>query len=98
MKTGLIFLLTGVFLIGILLFLTKPAISNSTVDIHLYDTLYVIEPAAVFLFSGLFMITLFFLGCTIETKFKNQIYLILLFVLLAADIYYMIRLTNPSSI
>jgi hypothetical protein len=97
MKTGLIFLLSGLFLLTIFLLLTQATIFESSIDIHLYDAYYVIDMTAVLLFTGLFLLTLFFLGYTVATKFKKQIYLFTLFVLVAVDIYYVIRLTNPNS-
>ncbi|HEY0680679.1 MAG TPA: hypothetical protein VGD17_20510, partial [Chitinophagaceae bacterium] len=84
-----------ILVISILFMIYIPAsFADSTVDIHLYDTMYVID-----LFTFIFLAIAFF-GTIISiveiiiSKGKNRTALILLAIFMAVDIYYFISFSR----
>lgn len=87
MKVALLFFLTGICLLLLFFFKSKPWFSSSTVDIHLYDTYFVIS---YFSFAGFIVFllgTFFSIGGIIGTHFHNKHFIFLALAFIAVDFF-----------
>lgn len=97
MKLGFVFLILGIIILIFLKFMLKHFIGLSfwiwpeTVDVHVYDTKYVVNGFDFFTPIVLFLGTLFLIGAVLGTKLRNRTVLILLILMLAVDTYVVIR-------
>jgi len=69
MKTAIVFLVIGIFLVVLFSF-KNVQFTQSTVDIHVHDTVFVFHYFHIGLLSLLFLATLFCIGGIIGTKFQ----------------------------
>ena len=92
MKTALVFLVIGIVLLINLGSKNHGTFRKSTVDIHLYDTYFILNYFSFFIAILLILGTLFFFGGTIGTLFKNKNYLFPLLIFTMIDSYFIIRL------
>lgn len=87
MKTALAFLLVAISLLSLIWWRLDVYDSKSAVDIHFHDTYFVIYRPYIILVIFLFLGTIFSLGGTIGTRFRNKIFLIALIIFVAIDGY-----------
>ena len=86
MKTAIIFLLAGIAVLAFFYVKTPVTFNQSTVDIYVHDTYFIITN--LIFFTAIFMSlgTLFSIGGVLGTGCRNRFFLILFIVLLLADI------------
>ncbi|HMJ46961.1 MAG TPA: hypothetical protein VK498_06500 [Ferruginibacter sp.] len=65
MKTAFIFLFSGFLFLLLLKLILKIVVRSSTIDIHFYDTYFIIDTKTLLLVMGLFLAGLFFIGLAI---------------------------------
>ena len=87
MKTALIFLAIAVLLLVLLYSQVDVWIGNSTIDIHVHDTYFVVVRWEVILVIILFLGTFSSLGGVIGTRFHNKFFLIVFILFIAVDLY-----------
>ena len=92
MKTALIALFLGVLSLILIYSVLNVHITKSSVDIHLYDTYYVLDYRYVFAFLLLYLGTLFSIGGLFGTQFKNKSFWILIVLFLLADAFYFLTI------
>lgn len=90
MKGAFIALFIGLALLVLLYSKLKIDKSEGTIDIHLYDTYYVVSYAVAITFALLFLATCFSVGGLIASVFKSRIFWILTVLLLSIDAYYIV--------
>ncbi|HEY6953631.1 MAG TPA: hypothetical protein VI385_00230 [Flavisolibacter sp.] len=86
MKTALVFL-AGAILLLVLVLWNDVHFTNDTVDLHFYDTYFIVANSQVVLVIISFPGTLSSLGGVVGTRFRNKFFLIALMVFLLADAY-----------
>jgi heme/copper-type cytochrome/quinol oxidase subunit 1 len=87
MRTGLLFAILGLLLLVLLLSRGGMQLTASTVDIHLFDTYFVMT---YFHFVLLFMMVLgsfFSIGAVVGTRFRNAYFLGMLLLFVLADTF-----------
>lgn len=94
MKTALIFLAIGVILLIAIVSGKGSKFRRSAVDIHLHDTYFILSYFSFSITILLILATLFFLGGTIGTAFKNKSYLFPLLILILTGTHYIVKLTS----
>ncbi len=87
MKTALIFLATAILLLLLFWWRSDVYFGDSTIDIHVHDTYYVIDRWHLVLVIILFLGTFASLGGVIGTKLKNKFFLIAMILFLSGDAY-----------
>jgi hypothetical protein len=87
MKTALVFLAGAILLLVFVLWNLDVHFTNDTVDLHFYDTYFIVANSQVVLAIISFSGTLSSLGGVIGTRFRNKFFLIALTVFLLADAY-----------
>jgi hypothetical protein len=87
MKTALIFLAIAILLLVLIYSRVDIWFSESTIDVHIHDTYFVITRwHAIFLIT-LFLGTFSSLGGVIGTRFHNKFFLIAFILFTAFDLY-----------
>ena len=92
MKTALLFFAIGAILLITICSKAGSKFRKSTVDIHLYDTYFILSYFSFTIAIILILATLFFFGGTIGTAFKNKNYLFPLLIFILIDTYYIVKL------
>jgi cytochrome c oxidase subunit 1 len=87
MKTALIFLALAILLLVLFWWRFDVWFSDSTIDIHVHDTYYVIARWHAVLVTILFLGTFSSFGGVIGTRFRNKFFLIAVTIFLLADAY-----------
>jgi heme/copper-type cytochrome/quinol oxidase subunit 1 len=87
MKTAFIFLALSILLLILFWWRFDIWFSDSTIDIHVHDTYYVIARWHAVLVIILFLGTFSSFGGMIGTRFRNKFFLITLIIFFVADIY-----------
>jgi len=94
MKTALISLLIGIGFLILIYLVLGVGMDKSSVDIHLYDTFYVLDYRFVFVFLLLYLGTFFSIGGLLGTKFKSKLFWVLMVLFLLIDVYFVISLNK----
>ncbi|MGZ8538205.1 MAG: hypothetical protein ACXWV9_08070 [Flavisolibacter sp.] len=92
LKTGLIFTLIPLILLVVFFSKANLYIGQTTMQIEIYDTYYVMSFIYFIGFLILFLGSFFFLGASVGTRFNNKYFFIPLLIFVAIDIYYGIDL------
>jgi|SRR6478609_8844883 heme/copper-type cytochrome/quinol oxidase subunit 1 len=87
MKTALLFLFAAIVFLGLIYSRIDVWFNESTIDIHVHDTYFVIARWHAIFFIILFLGTFSFIGGIIGTKFQNKIFMVLLLIFLVVDFY-----------
>lgn len=87
MKSALIFLGVGILILILLCSRVDVWFTNSTVDIHVHDTYFVIARWHFILLIILILGTFSSLGGAIGTRFQNKAFIAFLFIFLAIDAF-----------
>lgn len=96
MKTGGLFSAIGfLLLVGFFLLLRgRIWFRTSTIDIHLFDTYFVVTYLHFLLFIGFVLGTFFFIGAVVATGFRNGYFVGVLLALVLADAFMVWKLKD----
>jgi hypothetical protein len=92
MEGAFIGLFIGLALLLLLYFKMKIYNRKGTIDIHLYDTYFVLSYAAAIVFALLFLGTFFSVGGLMASVFKSRLFWTLTLLFLSIDVYYIVSI------
>lgn len=87
MKTALIFLVIAILILLLLWSRVDIWFGNSTIDIHIHDTYFVIARWHFILLIILILGSISSLGGVIGTRFQNKAFITFFFIFLAVDAF-----------
>jgi hypothetical protein len=94
MKTALIFLGVAILILILLWSRVDVWFTDSTIDIHVHDTYFVIPRWHIIFFAILFLGTFSSLGGVIGTRFRNKFFIVFLIIFVVIDTYIIWHLYN----
>jgi hypothetical protein len=80
MKVAIIFLVIGIALLCLFLYSTIVHSNSKSIDLHLFDTYFIIDKLNFIIGVVLFLLTLFSLGGVIGTGFRSKAFLLTFFI------------------
>ena len=91
MKTALVFLLMGIIALAVLYATSNVVVTETTVDLHLYDNYINVDRSSLIIIIVLFLGILFTLGGIFGTGFRNKFFLFLFLIFAGITGYFVMR-------